>query len=67
MQNVHFDFTGRTALVTGGASGMGAAIARIFAEAGANVVVVDLNRAAAEATARSLGPNTIAVAGDVSE
>jgi NAD(P)-dependent dehydrogenase (short-subunit alcohol dehydrogenase family) len=66
MGNVHFDFSGRTALVTGGASGMGAAIARIFAEAGANVVVVDQNRAAAEATAQSLGPRAMAFVGDVS-
>lgn len=67
MKNVRFDFTGRTALVTGGASGMGAAIARIFAEAGANVVIVDLNQAAAEAAAQSLGANAIAISGDVSD
>lgn len=33
------DFTGQTAVVTGGGRGLGAAIARRFAEAGANVVV----------------------------
>jgi NAD(P)-dependent dehydrogenase (short-subunit alcohol dehydrogenase family) len=35
---------GRTFLVTGGGSGLGAATARLFADAGANVVVADLGR-----------------------
>src|SRR3954466_13909569 len=34
-----FDLTGRTALVTGGSKGLGKAMARAFAEAGANVVI----------------------------
>ncbi len=34
-----FDLDGRTALITGAASGIGAATARVFAEAGANVVM----------------------------
>ncbi len=67
MENVTYNFAGRTALITGGASGMGAAAARIFAEAGASVIIVDQNQIAAEAHARALGPNVIALAGDVSD
>ncbi len=45
----------RTAIVTGGGSGFGAGIARRFAEAGAAVMVADVNRAAAEAIAAETG------------
>jgi meso-butanediol dehydrogenase / (S,S)-butanediol dehydrogenase / diacetyl reductase len=56
---------GKTALVTGGASGMGAATVRLFAEAGARVVVVDRNEAMAREVAGATG--ALVVAGDVSE
>jgi 3-hydroxybutyrate dehydrogenase len=49
------DLGGRRALVTGGASGIGAACARAFAGAGAHVIVADLNGDAAEALATELG------------
>lgn len=42
-------------LVTGGASGLGAATARTLAERGARVVLADLNRSAGEALATELG------------
>lgn len=45
---------GRTALVTGGARGLGAAICRTLADAGAAVVVADVQRDLAEATADAL-------------
>lgn len=48
------DFDGRTALVTGGAGGIGLAIARQLAEGGARVVLVDLERQALDAAAASL-------------
>jgi 3-oxoacyl-[acyl-carrier protein] reductase len=46
---------GKTALVTGGASGFGAGIARAFRDAGARVMIADLNAAAAEAMSDVLG------------
>lgn len=49
------DLTGRRALITGGASGIGAACARAFAAAGAHVIVADLNGDAAGAIAAELG------------
>ncbi|MGG1658988.1 SDR family oxidoreductase [Brevibacillus sp. NRS-1366] len=45
---------GKTAIVTGAASGMGKAIAKLFADQGANVVLADLNKAAAEQAAQEL-------------
>ena len=49
------DLRGRTALITGGASGIGAACAREFASAGARVTVADVDREAAEALATEIG------------
>lgn len=46
---------GKTAIVTGGGSGFGAGIVRKFAAEGAQVVVADINRAAAEAVAAEHG------------
>ena len=49
------DLSGRRAVVTGGASGIGAACARAFAAAGAHVVIADLNGEAARQVADELG------------
>lgn len=54
------------ALVTGGASGIGAATARELARAGAHVLIADINLAAAEAMAAGL-PNAKAIAMDVTD
>ncbi|MEY9852036.1 3-hydroxybutyrate dehydrogenase [Leifsonia sp. EB41] len=49
------DLSGRRALITGGASGIGLACAEAFAAAGAHVTVADVNGDAARATADRLG------------
>src|ERR687898_931326 len=49
------DITGSTAIVTGGASGIGAAVARALAARGATVVVADLNAEKGEALAEEIG------------
>ncbi len=59
------DFQGKVVIVTGGASGMGAASARAFAQAGARVVIVDRNRALAQQIAAELGAQV--QVGDVSD
>lgn len=58
--------SGKTAIITGAASGFGAGMAERFAEEGANVVVADLNRLGAEEVAGKIGANAIPVAVDVS-
>lgn len=57
---------GKRAIVTGGASGFGAGIARRFAEEGARVIVADLNGDAARALAAELGDAELGVKVDVS-
>jgi NAD(P)-dependent dehydrogenase (short-subunit alcohol dehydrogenase family) len=57
----------QTFLVSGGASGLGAACARLLAGAGGNVVIADLNRAAGEALAAELGPRVRFVPTDVTD
>jgi NAD(P)-dependent dehydrogenase (short-subunit alcohol dehydrogenase family) len=58
-------FDGKVAFVTGGASGLGEAGARRFADEGAKVVVADIDREGAERVAASL-PDAMAVAVDTS-
>ncbi|WP_170410867.1 SDR family oxidoreductase [Ruegeria arenilitoris] len=56
---------GKTAIVTGGASGFGAGIVQKFLSEGARVMIADINGDAAEVQANQLGPNAIAQMVDV--
>ena len=49
----------RVAIITGAASGMGAATAKLFAEEGAKVVIADLNQDLGEEVSKSLGTQGI--------
>jgi NAD(P)-dependent dehydrogenase (short-subunit alcohol dehydrogenase family) len=59
------DIKGQTAIVTGGGSGLGAATAMRFAEAGAKVAVLDINADGAKAVAAKIGG--LAVVCDVTD
>ena len=64
------EFDGQVALVTGAASGIGRASARLFAEAGAKVVVADIDLPMAEETAAlvtAAGGEAVAVEVDVAD
>jgi len=52
-------FQGKTAVVTGGAKGIGAASAKRFAAEGATVVVADFDEAAAQQTAQEIGGHAV--------
>ncbi|WP_424987466.1 SDR family NAD(P)-dependent oxidoreductase [Microbulbifer sp. S227A] len=56
----------KIALITGGANGQGAAEAELFIDAGAKVVITDVNSEAGEATAARLGENCAFLQHDVS-
>jgi 2-hydroxycyclohexanecarboxyl-CoA dehydrogenase len=64
-QAVQHPLSGRRAFIAGGASGIGAAIARRLAQDGATVVIADLQGEAAQALATELGGSGIAL--DVSD
>lgn len=59
--------SGRTFLVTGGGSGLGAATACALAAAGARVVIADINAQAGVQVAQSLGTNAAFISTDVTD
>jgi 2-keto-3-deoxy-L-fuconate dehydrogenase len=61
-----FRLDGRIALITGGSSGIGAAIAQAFTEAGASVIIMARDRAKAEKVAAGLERSTV-IACDISD
>ena len=58
---------GKIAVVTGGARGIGRAIAESYAKEGARVVIADLLLDEARETAKAIGHDAVAVAVDVSK
>lgn len=62
-----FRLDGRRALVTGGASGIGEQTVRTLAQAGAQVLIADLNKEAADKLAAEVGVGASGVALDVSD
>jgi len=67
---IHGRLAGKTAIISGGATGMGGASSVLFAAEGARVAIIDLNLAAAEETAhriKAAGGTAIALCADVSK
>ncbi|MEP6715466.1 MAG: SDR family NAD(P)-dependent oxidoreductase [Terriglobia bacterium] len=62
-----FDLSGQTAIITGGATGIGEAIAKRLADAGATIAIADLNGEGAAQTASSLPNGSFGVQVDVSK
>ena len=61
------DVAGKSALVAGGASGLGEATARTLVGGGASVTIADLNAERGEALAAELGPNATFMQADVTD
>ncbi|MEL7214995.1 MAG: SDR family oxidoreductase [Pseudomonadota bacterium] len=61
------DMTGKTTLITGASRGIGAAAARVFAQAGGNVVLAARSTSEIDAIAEEIGEKARAVACDVSD
>lgn len=65
--DLDFSLAGKVALVTGGGSGIGAAIASAYAQKGAKVAVLDIQTEAAEGHAKAIGGGAKAFRCDVAD
>src|SRR5262245_48073992 len=57
----------KTALITGGNSGIGLETARLFVAEGAKVIITGRNQATLDAAAKELGPNALALVADTTD
>jgi NAD(P)-dependent dehydrogenase (short-subunit alcohol dehydrogenase family) len=64
--DVNFSLEGKTAIITGGAAGIGYATAEFFAKKGVNLILADLNPKT-DGIAKDLGPKNIGVSGNICE
>jgi NAD(P)-dependent dehydrogenase (short-subunit alcohol dehydrogenase family) len=60
-------FANKTALITGGNSGIGLATAKLFVAEGAKVAITGRDQAKLEAAAKELGPNALAIVADATD
>ena len=66
-QDARYEITGRTALITGGARGIGLATAQALTARGATVALVDLDEDELQTAAAQLGPQALAIPADVTD
>src|SRR5258706_9882262 len=70
MSHPLFDLTGRVAIVSGAAQGMGRAMATAFAECGADLLLTDINESGVQATTdqlKKLGRHVVATTYDITD
>jgi NAD(P)-dependent dehydrogenase (short-subunit alcohol dehydrogenase family) len=63
----HMRLRNKTALITGGTSGIGLATARLFIAEGAKVAITGRNQTTLDAAAKELGPDVIAIQADTTD
>jgi rhamnose utilization protein RhaD (predicted bifunctional aldolase and dehydrogenase)/NAD(P)-dependent dehydrogenase (short-subunit alcohol dehydrogenase family) len=66
-QQKHLPLAGQVAAITGGGGAIGAATAKAFAAAGAEVALLDVDLAAAQARAKAIGGAALAIGCDVTD
>ena len=64
---IKVDLSGKVALITGGASGIGRACAELLGANGARIAIGDLNLAGAQEVCASMGSDALAIAADVAD